>query len=96
MVPQPREDVFKDRRVEAIKDLLAVAPALDQISFLQDRKVMRHRRLGHVKRRRQLTGGSLAPGEQPEDFPARRVGQGLEHLVVHLHFQIIRDYAQLI
>ena len=79
MVPKPRQHILEHRRIEGVVNLLPVATAPDQVGLLENRKMVRHRRLGHIERRRQLARGLLAPRQQPQDLAPGRVRQRLEN-----------------
>ena len=48
-VPDPREHIFQHRRIQRVVDLLPLAAAADQVGLLEDREVVRHRRLASCR-----------------------------------------------
>src|SRR5487761_1607314 len=59
----------------------AVAALAEQACLLQHRDVLADRLLGERELRRDLASGQLAMLHQPQDLPAVRVGERLQHSV---------------
>src|SRR2546423_14350576 len=79
------DDLLKHGRVQPIPDELAFTLGGNEVRTLQHAEVVRYRRERDRELLGDLAGGEIPLGQELEDLPSRRIGQGAEQCVVHWH-----------